>query len=571
MRKVLAVFAALAVAAGVVVLGQPAAAASDPVIPAGRHPTARVCPDNGQLLACFAIRQTDTVQPNLSASAVPNGFGPADLRSAYNLTSTGSAAMTVAIIDAYDDPTAESDLATYRSTFGLPACTTANGCFRKVNQNGQVGQLPRADTGWAGEISLDLDMVSAICPNCHILLVEANSQTIGNLGKAVNTAVSLGAKFVSNSYGGPENGSENSYDSSYYNHPGVVITASSGDDGFGVSYPASGKGVTAIGGTSLVSDSSARGWSETVWNGAGSGCSGSIAKPAFQVGLTTGCARRALADVSAVADPQTGVAVYQTYGASGWQIYGGTSVAAPIIAAVYALAGNPGATDSPNSYPYAHRSALNDVTTGSNGTCGAPLCTAGAGYDGPTGLGTPNGTSAFTFRTASATALISSANPSTSGQPVTFTATVTSSAGTPTGNVTFSSDGTPLGTTALASGQATLTTSALPVGTHTIAAGYTGDANFLTSDTTLTQTINNPTTTPPLQGLADPTLNPLLDDLSDAIRDSSGNKLIGLDPPCAMTGPYQGLSDIDKLDHSIQANDGCLQFVTTYDAPVGAP
>ncbi|MBA2470882.1 MAG: hypothetical protein H0V41_01035, partial [Pseudonocardiales bacterium] len=261
------------------------------------------------MLACFAIRQTDTVQPNASATAVPNGFGPADLRSAYQLSTSGSAAMTVAIVDAFDDPNAEADLATYRSTFGLPACTTANGCFRKVNQNGQTSPLPATDPGWAGEISLDLDMVSAICPNCHILLLEANRPTVTNLGTAVNTAVNLGAKFVSNSYGGPENGLENSDDTSYYNHPGVVITASSGDSGFGVSYPASGKGVTAVGGTSLTRDTSARGWSETVWNGAGSGCSASVAKPAFQAGLTTGCARRAEADVAAIADPQTGVAV----------------------------------------------------------------------------------------------------------------------------------------------------------------------------------------------------------------------------------------------------------------------
>lgn len=568
MRKVLAVFAALAVAAGVLVLWQPAAAAGDPVTPAARHPTTRVCPDNGRLLACFAIRQTDTVQPNLAANAVPNGFGPADLRSAYNLTTTGSAAITVAIIDAYDDPNAEADLATYRSTFGLPACTTANGCFRKLNQSGQATPLPRTDMGWAGEISLDLDMVSAICPDCHILLVEANSPTIGNLGTAVNTAVNLSAKFVSNSYGGPENGRENTYDSSYYNHPGVVITASTGDSGFGISYPASGKGVTAVGGTSLSRDTSARGWTETGWNGAGSGCSTSVAKPAFQTGLTTGCTRRAEADVAAVADPQTGVAVYQTFGASGWAVYGGTSASAPIIASVYALAGNPGATDSPNSYPYAHLSSLNDVTTGNNGTCGAPLCTAGAGYDGPTGLGTPQGISAFTLRTASSTTLTSSANPSTFGQPVTFTAAVTSTGGTPTGNVTFNSDGNPLSTAALVGGQATMTTSALPTGNHTISAYYAGDPNFLTSSATLTQTVN---VTPPVEGLADPTLNPVMNALSDAIKDSSGNKIIGLGPPCAMTAPYQGLSDIDKLNQSIQANDGCLQFVTTYDSPAAVP
>ncbi|MGB8995408.1 MAG: Ig-like domain repeat protein [Pseudonocardiaceae bacterium] len=567
MRKVLAVFAALAVAAGVVVFWQPVAAAGAPTAPHARHPTTRVCPDNGKLLACFAIRQTDTVTPNLAANALPNGYGPTDLRSAYNLTTIGNAAMTVAIVDAYDDPNAESDLATYRSTFTLPACTTANGCFHKLNQSGQTSPLPRTDTGWAGEISLDLDMVSAICPNCHILLVEANTASTTNLGTAVNTAVNQGAKFVSNSYGGPENGFENADDSSYFNHPGVVITASTGDGGSGVSYPASGKGVTAVGGTTLTRDITTRGWAEAVWNGTGSGCSGSVAKPAFQTGFATGCTRRAEADVAAVADPQTGVAVYQTFGATGWAVYGGTSASAPIVASVYALAGDPGTTDSPNSYPYAHPGALNDVTTGTNGSCGAPLCTAAAGYDGPTGLGTPQGTSAFSRRAASSTALASSVNPSTFGQPVTVTATVTSTAGTPTGNVTFTSDGNTLGTVGLTGGTAVLTTPGLSVGIHTIATSYPGDANVLSSGATLTQTIHTAVS----EGVADPTFNPLMNALSDVTKDSSGNKIIGLAPPCAMTGPYRGLSDIDKLTQSTQANDGCLQFVTTYDSPAANP
>jgi subtilase family serine protease len=627
-----------------------------------RHPTERVCPDNGKLRACFAIRQTDTVQPQVTANVAPPGFGPADLRSAYQLTTNGSAAMTVAIVDAFDDPNAESDLAMYRSTFGLPPCTTANGCFRKINQNGQASPLPAPDTGWAGEISLDMDMVSAICPNCHILLVEANRPTVSSLGTAVNTAVNMGAKFVSNSYGGPEDGAENNYDAAYFHHPGVVITASTGDGGFGVSYPASGAGVTAVGGTSLTRDTSPRGWSEGAWSGAGSGCSTSVAKPAFQTGLATGCSRRAVADVAAVADPQTGVAVYQSFGANGWAIYGGTSVAAPIIASIYALAGNPGTSDSPNSYPYAHTGALNDVTTGSNGPCGAPLCTAGAGYDGPTGLGTPRGMLAFaasaaaTTTTLSATAnhsmlgqpvtftatvsspaptttgsvtftsdtttlatvtlsdgraavttstlpvgihtitaaytgdittnlaassttvsqtiiqatttteLASSLNPSPSGQAVTFTTTVTSSAGTPTGSVTFTSDTTTLGTVTLTGGQATLNTSTLTTGDHTITASYSGDANFQPSNITLTQSV-----TPPMAGLADPELSPLMNSLSEAITDGSGQQIIGLAPPCAMMGPYQGLSDIDKLNYSIQANDGCLQFITTFTGPTTDP
>ena len=374
---------------------------------AGHAKVARLCsaPKAGHA-ACFALRQVSPAEPSgvkaagVSPNATPSGYGPSDLRSAYALTATGSASQTVAIVDAYDDPNAESDLATYRAQYGLPACTSANGCFRKVNQSGAASPLPAADSGWAGEISLDLDMVSAICPGCHITLVEAKSSTMANLGKSVNTAVSLGAKYVSNSYGGSESSSVTSYDSTYFNHPGVAITASSGDSDYdGGSYPATSKYVTAVGGTRLVRNSSARGWGETVWNtvsyteGAGSGCSRYIAKPSFQSGVTTGCSKRAESDVSAVADPATGVAVYQTYGGSGWAVYGGTSAAAPIIASVYALAASPGS--APNADPYAHTGSLNDVTSGKNGTCGAPICTAGAGWDGPTGLGTPKGTTAF--------------------------------------------------------------------------------------------------------------------------------------------------------------------------------
>jgi hypothetical protein len=345
------------------------------------------------VMSCFALRRTDIAAHPASANLAVSGYGPSDLQSAYNLGAGGSGA-TVAIVDAYDDPNAESDLATYRSNFGLAACTTANGCFRKVNQNGQANPLPSADSGWAGEISLDLDMVSAICPSCHILLVEASSAADTPLFTSINTAVSLGAKYVSNSWGGGEVSSQTSTDSTYLNHPGVVITASTGDDGTGASYPATSRYVTAVGGTSLSRNSSTRGWTESAWNGAGSGCSAYDAKPTWQT-VTTNCSRRAEADVSAVANPATGVAVYQTYGASGWSVYGGTSASAPIIASVYALAGTPGASDYPASYPYAHQGNLYDVTAGNNGSCGAPICTAGTGWDGPTGLGTPHGTAAF--------------------------------------------------------------------------------------------------------------------------------------------------------------------------------
>jgi N-acetylneuraminic acid mutarotase len=357
--------------------------------------------------SCFAERRTDIkAVKRLAQTATPNGYGPADLWSAYNLPSDGGAGQTIAIVDADDDPTAEADLAVYRKQYGLPDCTTANGCFSKVDQRGGT-HYPTPDPSWAGEIALDLDMVSAIAPNAHILLVEADSPGIDDLGAGVDEAVALGAKYVSNSYGSAyssdpgsgEVGEELSWDA-HYDHPGVAVVASSGDFAYGVTYPAASSHVTAVGGTSLVRDSSAqRGWKESVWkgndgSGAGSGCSVYEPKPAFQT--DSGCANRTVADVSAVADPATGVAVYQTYGGGGWAVFGGTSVSSPIIAGVYADAGTPTAGSYPNAYPYAATTAINDVTTGNNGTCSPDyLCTAGPGYDGPTGLGTPNGLTAF--------------------------------------------------------------------------------------------------------------------------------------------------------------------------------
>jgi subtilase family serine protease len=344
-------------------------------------------------MACLSVVRTDV--PSARPGVTPGGFGPVDLAGAYRLPGSTTSGGTVGIVDAFDYPNAEAELAVYRAQYGLPSCTTGNGCFRRVDQRGG-SQFPAPDTGWQQEMALDMDMVSAICPNCHITLVEADDNNLSNLGAGVDEAVALGAKFVSNSYGGYEDGSEPSYDSKYFDHPGVVITASSGDDGYGASYPATSAHVTAVGGTSLRKDSSARGWSETAWDGAGSGCSKYVGKPSFQSHLGTGCDKRAVADVSAVADPNTGVAVYSTYGDSGWGVYGGTSAAAPIIAAVYALAGTPGTSDAPGTYPYAASSGLNDVTSGTNGNCSVhQQCNAGPGWDGPTGLGTPNGTTAF--------------------------------------------------------------------------------------------------------------------------------------------------------------------------------
>ncbi|MEU0075622.1 S53 family peptidase [Streptomyces sp. NPDC006332] len=368
-------------------------------------------------LACNSLRVTggvtafqkrqaalDGVTPEAADAATPSGYGPSDLQDAYGLTAAAASSgsgRTIAIVDAYDDPNAAADLAKYRSYYGLPSCTTANGCFKKVGQTGSTTSLPSADSGWGQEISLDLDMASATCPQCHILLVEASSASMANLGKAVNEAVTLGAKYVSNSYGGSESSSDTSYDSSYFNHPGVAITVSAGDEGYGAEYPAASKYVTSVGGTKLAASSTTRGWTESVWKtssteGTGSGCSAYDAKPSWQT--DTGCTKRMISDVAAVADPATGVSVYDSYGVTaGWYTFGGTSASAPIIAGVYALAGTPSSGSYPAQFPYAHTSALNDVTSGNNGTCSTSyFCTAKVGYDGPTGLGTPAGVSAFT-------------------------------------------------------------------------------------------------------------------------------------------------------------------------------
>ncbi len=401
----------------------PAASASAAAPAAGSPAPARPVPSHGTSVAvcsaavapgqaaCLAQRRTDiaanaapaplgTTPDRASGSATlgNNGaYDPSYLQSAYDTPSaTNGVGQTVAIVDAYDDPSVATDLNTYRSEFGLPACTTANGCFRKVNEHGGT-TYPAGNTGWGQEISLDVDMVSAICPNCHILLVEATSSSIADLGTGVDEAVTLGANVVSNSYGGPEYSTESTDNAKYYSHPGVAVTVAAGDNGYGPEFPSTSNTVTAVGGTSLLqaTNTGTRNATETVWSGSGSGCSSYEAKPAWQ--SDTGCAKRTSTDVSAIADPNTGVWVSDTYGGGSWSVFGGTSVATPIIGAVYALAANAPSTTAMNSLPYAHPGALNDVTSGSNGSCSpAYLCNGEVGYDGPTGLGTPNGVAAFT-------------------------------------------------------------------------------------------------------------------------------------------------------------------------------
>jgi hypothetical protein len=346
------------------------------------------------------------------------GFTPTELQAAYEAQGsfTGSAVgsgETVAVVTAYDDPYAASDLATYRSEYGLSACTVADGCFEKVSQTGSTTSLPAPASGWSPAASESMDVISAICPNCHILLVEANSPSIDDLGTAVNEAVTLGAKFVDNDWYKSEasiGAAETTYDSEYFDHPGVAITAPAGDGGYGVNYPAASPDVIAVGGTTLTTDSGSipSGYTQTAWTGSGSGCSAYEPKPAWQTD-TSNCADRTMNDLAAVADPSTPVAYYDTPTEGGWAPDGGggTAVAAAVAAALYALAGAPAADTWPAEYPYQHPGGsyttpgnkypyidgLDNITAETGGvteTCTPSyLCNAGPGYNGPTGLGAP--------------------------------------------------------------------------------------------------------------------------------------------------------------------------------------
>jgi hypothetical protein len=385
------------------------------------------------------------------------GLTPGNLLTAYDLpvTPQSASSQTIGIVNAYDDEKAEQDLATYDQQFGLPACSQENGCFRKVNQQGNPAPLPPSkgaeERGWAQEIATDVEVSHSVCNNCHVVLVEAESSGYADLEAAEETAVKLGATEISNSWGGEEPGA----DSQAFNHPGVVITASSGDGGylnwlegpasrFAV-YPASSPHVVAVGGTRLSRSAGGTWEDETVWNDGGTsplgelegdgagggGCSVPFTAPPWQQSVSdwssVGCGtKRAVADISADADPYTGVAVYDSTeapgGGKGWWIVGGTSVASPIVASAFALAGGAHGVAYPARTLYENEveapGSLHDVVSGSNGACSEPfswetaiagctsaseaescsltaICLAGPGYDGPSGVGTPNGLSAF--------------------------------------------------------------------------------------------------------------------------------------------------------------------------------
>jgi subtilase family serine protease len=447
--------------------------------------------------SCFALKRSGIhpVQAGVSPNAIPSGvgYGPSQLQSAYGLTSASASngsGRTIALVDAYDYPNAASDLAAYRSAAGLPAAN-----FRKVNQNGATSPLPSpapSNDDWTGEAALDLDMASAICPLCNIVLVEAQDDQGTGLYVAQNTAASL-AGYISNSWGGGEDSSVTSSDSTYFTHAsGIVTTVSAGDSDYGVSYPATSPKVVSVGGTALRTASNSRGWTESVWNtsagseGTGSGCSAFEAKPSWQgaLSLPSGCNNRIDNDLAADADPATGVAVYDTSnGNGGWNEIGGTSASSPMVAAMFALAGNAGA--NPAQDVYQHTGNFFDVTSGNDGTCSPSyLCTAAAGFDGPTGWGTPNGIAGLQTGTSGGNA-VTVTNPgnqsSTVGTAVSLQIHATDSVSGQT--LTYSASGLPAGlsinsSTGLISGTPTTATTYSTAVTAKDTTGATGSTSF---------------------------------------------------------------------------------------------
>jgi subtilase family serine protease len=486
---------------------------------------------------------TNTVPPPPSS-----GYYPGDLQSAYNLASAaaafgpGPSAPTVAIVDAYDDPNAASDLAAYRASLsgatdpntGIadatipPLCssTVTTGCvtFTKLNQSGGTS-YPRGNSGWGEEISLDLDMISALCPACNIDLVEASSSSFSNLSQAESEAGSLHPAAITNSYGGSEFSSESSYNSIYSYSSGTAVTVASGDSGYGVEFPAASPGVTAVGGTSLTYSGTGSGlvWdAQTVWSGAGAGCSAYETMPSWQAdqgvySLSSDCNGRQVADISAVADPSTGVAVYDTYNEPGWMVFGGTSVSAQLIGAMYALAaGNGGLQPGPSAlYPDSAggstgaTTGLVSVTAGSDGSCGDYLCEAGSGelssgYNGPAGLGTPDGVAAFSSSssTSPSPSFSLAATPTSQtvspGGSTSYTLTISPSGGF-SGSVSLSESGLPSSATATFSPNPATTSSTLSVsttsstGAGTYAVTITGTSGSLKSSTSVTLVVQSPT------------------------------------------------------------------------------
>jgi subtilase family serine protease len=471
--------------------------ATQPAATAGNQGASHACPAVIVVghQSCFALKRNGAHVEASAATpdAIPSGvgYGPSQLQSAYNLTSASAAngsGRTIAIVDAYDDANAASDLAAYRSAAGLPAAN-----FKKVNQNGAASPLPSAPPSgddWTLEESLDLDMASAICPLCSIVLVEANDDSSDGLYVAQNAAASL-AGYISNSWGGSESSTETSQDSTYFTHAsGIVTTVSAGDSDYGASYPATSPKVVSVGGTNLATASNSRGWTESVWNttagseGTGSGCSAYEAKPAWQAALSlpAGCSNRIDNDVAADADPATGVAVYDTAnGNTGWNEVGGTSASSPMVAAMYALAGNAGAT--PAQDVYQHTANFYDVTSGNDGTCSPSyLCTAGTGYDGPTGVGTPNGIAGLqTGSTSTETVTVTNPGTQSSTAGTAISTLQISASDSASKALTYTATGLPAGLAISSSGAITGTPTTAGTSTVTVTASSgtaSGSASF---------------------------------------------------------------------------------------------
>lgn len=379
-----------------------------------------VCgPPKSKSARCNAqVVTDDSLKPLASSQPPTTALTPLQLHLAYNLPCTPGGQVQgqcptpttfgpiIAVIDAYSTPTLESDLNTFRAAFGLPLCTQSNGCLQIVDENGGTNLPTTVDQNWSLEADLDVQTIHAMCQTCKILFIEANSPSMLDLATAVTTAAKMGAKAISNSYGAAEFSGENYYDS-YYNHPGIAVTASSGDSGFGTNYPASSTDVIGVGGTTLQVTSNGYYVSESVWNGSGSGCSAYETALSNQLGVSdwasTGCSsNKAVADISADADPNTGVPVYDSTPYSsqtGWWQVGGTSLSSPIVASEFVLANNTSVTSGTQigSLLYQNYNATNfhDILTGSNGTCGTIMCNGATGYDGPSGLGSLNGLGGF--------------------------------------------------------------------------------------------------------------------------------------------------------------------------------
>lgn len=416
------------------------------------HHFKSVCDNLGQYTArCNAkvVTQSDGVTPLAGATPFTSSLGPVQLHTAYQLpcqpggsfqtncnTPTSFGPQTIAIVDAYYTPTIENDLNVYSNYFQIPPCTKENGCLTIVNQNGGSNLPSVVNSGWSLEASLDVQVAHAMCQTCKLLVLEANSSSLSNLATAVETAANAGVSAISNSYGALEWSGEKNYDM-YYNHPGIAITAASGDNGYNAEWPASSQYVVGVGGTTLQLFTDFSYASESAWSGTGSGCSSYETANLWQINLSnwsqTFCGiRRAVSDISADADPNTGAAVYDTTaynGQTGWWQVGGTSLSTPIIASTFTLAGGvPTNVQAGSILYYNSENQFHDITSGSNGTCGTIMCNSSLGYDGPTGLGTPNNIFGFEVNSVSLSPTPTptpTATPTQSEPTVTPTATLT--------------------------------------------------------------------------------------------------------------------------------------------------